>query len=429
MPKLGELLRRLELCTQLKHEYGSQGMAPVLRRARGNLGAALREVMALPIDARLAQREPNSLVGIRKLRPRGPRRLWKSFDTQAYRERVEGALFARMAGCTLGAIVEGWSIQDMKQWATEIGDPFPPTRYWSRARFPSLLRYGKSRCDAYTRAAMNGAPVDDDIAYTLLGLLIVEEFGPNFTMEDVGKAWLKYLPMACTAEKVALDNLKAGVPAGRTAEKDNPYVQWIGADIRSDPWGYLAPGWPEKAAEMAYRDAYVSHRRNGIYGEMFFAAAISAAFAVDDSVEAIQIGLTEIPRKCRLAQDVRWALRVGRQIRNYRDARAAVDERFRGMHLVHTNNNACLTIFGLMIGGKDVTRVLSETVAMGMDNDCTTATAGSLLGAIVGKKGVPRRWHAKFNDTVYSYLIGKPRFRISDLVARFTEQARAISAT
>jgi hypothetical protein len=49
-----------------------------------------------------------------------------------------------------------------------------------------------------------------------------------------------------TAEKVALDNLKKGMPAGKAAEKDNPFCEWIGADIRADPWGYLAPGWPER---------------------------------------------------------------------------------------------------------------------------------------------------------------------------------------
>ncbi len=83
---------------------------------------------------------------------------------------------------------------------------------------------------------------------------------------------------------------------------------------------------------MAHRDAYLSHRRNGIYGEMFFTAAQSAAFAVDDPVEALRIGLTEIPRGSVLASDVRWALAAGRDIHGYADARAAVDARFRGMH-------------------------------------------------------------------------------------------------
>ena len=272
----------------------------------------------------------------------------------------------------------------------------------------------------------NGVPVDDDIAYTLLGLLIVEDFGPDFTVEDVGRAWLKYLPYACTAERVALANLKKGVPARRAAEKDNPYCEWIGADIRSDPWGYMAPGWPEKAAEMAWRDAYLSHRRQGIYGEMFFSAAIAAAFAVEHPVEALEIGLTEIPRDCALARAVRWALKVAPQVKDYRKARQMVDMRFRGMHAVHTINNACLTIWGLTIGGTDMTKVISETVAMGLDNDCTTATAGSIVGAVVGKKSIPRRWYRNFNDTVHSYLIGRPRFRISDLVRRFGRQAERV---
>ena len=350
--------------------------------------------------------------------------MWTSFDPVAYREKLSGALLARMAGCTLGAIVEGWDVARMRNWAKTIGDTFPPVDYWSEVWTPRQKRYEASECRAYTRTGMDGVPVDDDIAYTLLGLLIAEDHGPDFTTDDVGRAWLKYLPYACTAEDVALKNLKRGVPARRAAERENPYVQWIGADIRSDPWAYLAPGLPELAADMAWRDAYLSHRRNGIYGEMYFAAAQAAAFAVDDPVEALRIGLTEIPRECLLARDVRWALAAGRDIRGYADARAAVDERFKGMHAVHTNNNACLTVFGLMIGGTDVTRVLSEVVAMGLDNDCTAATAGSIVGAIVGGKGVPKHWTRRFNDTVRSYLIARPTFKISDLLNRFARQAK-----
>ena len=93
---------------------------------------------------------------------------------------------------------------------------------------------------------------------------------------------------------------------------------------------------------------------------------------------------------------------------------------------MHTLNNACLTIWGLTIGGTDITKVMGETVAMGMDNDCTAATAGSIVGAIVGKKGIPGYWYKNFNNTVYSYLIGKRSFTISGLVKRFTRQAALV---
>lgn len=423
-----ELVKQINLYTQLKSEYGAKGVSPILADAEKTLRSALAELKKLPIDKELAKKEPNSLKQIQALRPKGPRRLWDGFDKAAYTNRLEGALIGRMAGCTLGAIVEFWPIPKMKALARENGDDFPPTDYWSRIPEPEGLRYQLSPRRSYTRDGLDGVPVDDDIAYTLLGLLIAEDHGVDFTVKDVGAAWLKYLPYACTAEKVALDNLRNGVSAKRAATTDNPYCEWIGADIRSDPWGYMAPGLPERAAEMAYQDAFISHRRQGVYGEMFFSAAIAAAFAVDDPVEALRIGLTEIPRDCALARHVRWALRVAPEITNYRVARDAVDEKFKGMSGVHTINNACLTVWGVTIGGTDYSKAIGETVAMGLDNDCTAATVGSIVGAVVGADGVPKRWSRGFNNTVHSYLIGKRKFAISALLKRFTKQARLTHA-
>lgn len=426
VPDFKQLTEELGLYAQLKSEYGSKGISKPLADANKALRSALIELQRLPVDPGLAKREPNALDAIQALRPMGPRRVWNAFDKHAYGDRLEGAFLGRMAGCTLGAPVEFWEIDRMKALAEEIGDAFPPVDYWSRVPEPKRKRYQMSEREAYTRSCMDGVPVDDDIIFTLLGLLIAEDHGPAFTVDDVGKAWVKYLPYACTAEAVALNRLKKGVSARLAGEKDNPYCEWIGADIRADPWGYMAPGWPERAAEMAYTDAYISHRRQGIYGEMFFAAAIAAAFAVDDPVEALRIGLSEIPKNCTLAKTSRWALRVSPDIRNYKQARAAVDKRFKGMHDVHTINNACLTIWGITIGGTDFTKVMGETVAMGLDNDCTAATAGSIVGAVIGKQGIPEHWYTNFNNKIHSYLIGKRYFSISGVLKRFEKQARRI---
>jgi len=103
-----------------------------------------------------------------------------------------------------------------------------------------------------------------------------------------------------------------------------------------------------------------------------------------------------------------------------------VDERFPGMSGVHTQNNMCLMIFGLLRGGRDVTRVLGETVAMGLDNDCTAASAGSIVGALVGASQVPEKWYKPFEGRVGSYLNGFPEFEIEDLVRRFLKQRLAL---
>jgi ADP-ribosylglycohydrolase len=424
MSGCGHFINMINEYAKLKHEYGAEGIAEIISETDAFLKAQLEKMTALPVCEKTAANEPDDLQEIKKLRTPAERRLWTAFDESKYADRLKGALYGRFAGCTLGAPVEFWSISDMEDWAKWIGDEFPNKHYWSKIKNPNSLRYGMSPCYNYTTEGMDGVPVDDDIAYTLLGLLTAEDCGLDFNTGDVGKCWLKYLPYACTAEDIALKNLKKGIPADKCGELDNPYVQWIGADIRSDPFGYLAPGLPEKAAEMAYYEAYVSHRRNGIYGEMFFSAAIAAAFALTDPFEAINKALCEIPKECLLYKDMMWALDIKGTVKDYRHARELVDDYFAGMSGVHTNNNAALTLFGLQLGGGDFTKTINNTVAMGLDNDCTGATVGSLFGACHGFGSIDKVWYEKFNNRIHSYLIDKPSFEIDDVLNRFTVLAR-----
>ena len=422
---IAELAELVSLWADLRKE---QGLDPetVLNRVRRELSRATRELEAKAPDAKTARLEPDDLKSIRAQRPAGPRRLWEALPPKGLREQILAAWVGRAAGCTLGVPVESWPIADMAALAELGGQAFPPTDYWAAYPQPKRVHYGTNVMGDYLRGRLKSVPVDDDLGYTLLGLLILEEYGPRFTTHDAGKAWVKYLPIACTAEDIALRNLKAGVSALKAGVRNNPYQEWIGADIRSDPWGYAAAGWPEKAAELAYRDAYLSHRKNGIYGAMFFAAAIAAAFAVGDPMEAVHIGLTEIPRSCRLAKDLRWALKRAPDLRDWQEAHDAVAKRFAGMHHVHTNNNACLTVFGLHLGQLDFTKTIGCTVAMGFDNDCTAATAGSILGAILGLEGIPEHWWKPFRNRTVTYLKGVGPMKNTDLAKRFEKQAKQV---
>jgi len=93
---------------------------------------------------------------------------------------------------------------------------------------------------------------------------------------------------------------------------------------------------------------------------------------------------------------------------------------------VHTNLNAALTIFGLSIGQKDVVKTLGETIAMGQDNDCTAATAGSIIGAIAGKSKIPAHLTRPFNNKMHSYLIKRPLFKLDNIFQRFGRLAQKV---
>ncbi len=345
-----------------------------------------------------------------------------TITTAKYREKLKAAVLCRFAGCTLGAPVEGWTNQMMREYADKIGFDFPPRDYWPSHPNPDEPRYNE-RFNDYTKPYLNHVPSDDDIGYTFLSLLCVEEHGRDFDLDAVAKHWLKYITIAYTAEDVAIKNLKKGIPAAKAAEIDNPYDDWIGADIRCDGYGYMNPCDPATAAKMAETDAMISHRKEGVYGSMYFAAAIAIGFGCDNVKEALTKALDYIPQGCEVAKAVKYAFETANKVKTPEDAIKIVDERYPDMSTVHTLNNAMLTVYSLLCFGDKLTDIISNCVAMAHDCDCTAATAASIAGACYGMQIIDSQWYEPFGDTVHSYFNGPEYYSISDLLNRFEAQA------
>ena len=417
MPYYGKLAHQFHVLHEwmdLKREQGAD-IKPLEKEIAEFIWQANAKVRRLKSPG--GQDEPDDLQAIRKARPDGPRVLPYDLTSDQLYDKMLGAWLGRSAGCMLGIPVEGKNRELVRQWAEKLKQPYPLTEYFKDYPGSSYTHYSEP-ADNFVKGKIDHVGPDDDLAYTVLGLLILEDYGIDFTPEDVGKAWLKYLPMACTAEKVALDNLKAGLQPPKTAIKHNPYCEWIGADIRSDPWGYCAPGLPEKAAEFAWRDARVSHLRNGIYGEMFFSAAIAAAFVEDDIRQVLNIALSEIPARSRMAKTVKQTMKWCHQDGDWSATHNRVINQYAGMSNVHTLNNAALTIMGLLYGEGDFEKTISLTVMGGLDTDCTGATAGSIAGTMIGAKKLPKKWINPFNDKLTTYIIGHEKHKISQLAKR-----------
>lgn len=430
--QLDDLTRYLRLCG----EFGctEEGEA-VFRRLQESLAQASREMQRLVCSAADPQ-EPDELDAIRALRPNGPRRLLRSLPAD-YAQRLRGAFYGRMAGCTLGAALEFEPVDAARRWAELTGGAYPPVDYWPEVRHPEDPHYIVGKKRDLTRGAMDAVPPDDDTVYTLLGLMALETYGLELRQEDLAALWQKHLPLGpddppgmrgCWwGERSMLRNLLQGMPLPAAGLEGNPNLQNIAAWTRADSYGYALPGQPEQAAALAYRDASMNHRRNGVYGAMFMAAAISAAFAVDDPLEAIRIGLTEIPENCLFAEGIRWALE--QHPADYQQAHDLTWARYRGMFNGSALTNALHVVMGLQIGQGDFTRTIGETVAMSGDNDCTGATAGSILGAVIGLEGIPEHWLRPFQGRMHVYLKDVPEYLpLEDVCARFERLARRLAA-
>jgi ADP-ribosylglycohydrolase len=377
------------------------------------------ELSSLPIEGDFPYVEPSDLSSILAVRPDGPRNMSVKLSREEYMDRVLGAWLGRCVGCVLGKPVEGWPrarIEDYLGLAGEEGldDYFPlveprPEGFRLHPSYPGAVR-----------ESIDGMPRDDDLDYTILGLHVLEEHGLDFTVGDVADEWLNHMPirLTYTAERATYRNLVNGLRPTEAAAYKNPYREWIGAQIRADIWGYVAPGMPEAAAGLAFRDASLSHVKNGIYGEMFMAAMVSAALVTGDVHEIIEVGVSEIPSESRLAEAVRDVVSWSGDCGDWRDAWDLVMGKYGGYHWVHTINNAAFVLLGLLYGGGELWRTVSISVMAGFDTDCNGATVGSIVGAVLGARALPERWVAPLDDRVRSALSGFAESSISDLAKR-----------
>ncbi|WP_052476055.1 ADP-ribosylglycohydrolase family protein [Cohnella kolymensis] len=282
-------------------------------------------------------------------------------DREKLFDRIHGAWLGRAAGCLLGKPVEGWNRKEIHRVLSSYA-AYPLRHYFTDRFAPVDLEPWKH--EQYSRCAIencSGMPRDDDTDYTILALKMVEMFGRGFTTEQVAQMWLTYLPplMTYTAERAAYINLCAGVRIPQTAFVNNPYREWIGAQIRADHYGYICPGDPAGAARMAYHDAALSHTSNGIYGAMFIAAMNASAFSQNEVESVIRTGMDHIPSSSRLYEAVDWVLKVKEEEPDWEKAGDRLLERFAGMHWVHTINNAAIVVLALLYGERDLEKTIT----------------------------------------------------------------------
>ncbi len=368
--------------------------------------------------------EPNDLESIFACRPANRPGFGKA-DPEKLKKQLLGAWIGRTCGCMLGKTVEGISKKDLET-VLKATDNYPMHRYIRSTDITEELQAQctfdfKHRCFA---DKLNGcAAVDDDTNYTVLGSVIIDRYGVDFTPANVASAWVNYQSKEayCTAERVAFLNFVKGFVPPASAEHKNPYREWIGAQIRADYFGYINPGNPELAADMAWRDASISHVKNGIYGEMFVAAMIAAAAVCTDMVEIIEAGLAQIPEKCRLTERIRGLLDLYAKGATTEEAFAHFAEHYTensGHTWCHTISNAMIVVISLLWGEGDYAKSICMSVQAGFDTDCNGATVGSILGMRDGDDAISAEWTEPICGRLKTSIFGVGTVELTEMAEK-----------
>ena len=365
--------------------------------------------------------EPNELDEIKALRK--PHEFNKTApDDETLRKKLLGAWTGRACGCLLGKPVECIRSNELIPLLKETGN-YPMHRYILSTDITNEVCshykfWLRNKCYADT---VDGMPVDDDTNYVVMAQKLIEEFDRDFESEDVASMWLKSQSVHSyfTAERTAYINFINCIMPPSSAMYKNVAREWIGAQIRGDYFGYINPGKPEEAAEMAYRDARISHTKNGIYGEMFASAMIACAAVTDNIEDIIYGGLAQIPQTSRLFEAVTGI------VNGYKNG-VTVEECFDFIHNAydehtdhgwcHVISNAMIVTAALLYGEGDFGKSICIAVGMAFDTDCNGATVGSILGMRNTIDGIDEYWKKPIKGKIHTSLFGSETVDIEKAV-------------
>ena len=337
--------------------------------------------------------------------------------------RLLGGWLGRAAGCLLGKPIERHPRSAIREMLESNGN-WPLHDYWTQEGMPQevLGKYPWKRRLGFEslRENIECMPEDDDLNYTMLNLHVLETHGYAFDSSDICTEWVTKMPafQVFTSDRVAYFNILSGLNPPETATFMNPFREWIGAQIRADLWGYVSPANPAQAAELAWRDARLSHTRNGIYGEMFFAALIANAFVESDIRRLVESALAHIPKESRLAQAINIVLGLPVGSMEWEKIVDEIYAHFGAYHWVHTINNAALAVAALLAGNGDFEQTICNAVMGGWDTDSNGATVGSVIGIMRGTNSLPGKWIDPLNGRLRSSVGGFDNAQFTDLAQR-----------
>ena len=408
-------------------------LAELERLSAGGSADALlawqEELWQRPSPPSFAYDEPNDWAAISAGFPDPTAPATFSLPPADLADRLHAAWLGRCVGCQLGKPIEGVQWPERLQRLLQHVDSWPLTDYVNGvgadvrpADSPDPEWVSRLQASPDTRGRFSAVSPDDDIHYALISMRVLEKHGLGFTAEQAMAAVIHHTPGACiwAAGRNLWRTGAFGFKPPYTAWFGNPCRQSLGAMIRCDPWGWVAPGNPPLAARLAYTDASASQTRNGIYSGIFFAVLLADVLASGDPGHAIDTATAYVPPRSRFAEMVRFVRHQCAAMADWQQVNAAIYAKYPAecRRFNHSLPNAALVLLGLLKGGGDFTRTLGITVAAAMDTDCTGATVGSILGCALGTAGIPTHWTQPLHDTIRTDLPGMRELRITTVAQR-----------
>ena len=327
----------------------------------------------------------------------GAAEAYRALPLKTYRDKMVGGWLGQMAGV-------GWGGPTEFRWQGKI-IPEEKLPKWK----PEMINQFHQ----------------DDIYVEMTFLRTLELYGWDVSIRQAGIDFANSRYPLWHANNAGRENLRAGIaPPDSGHPKFNRHADDIDYQIEADYAGLICPGLPQAAIELGEKFGRLMNYGDGLYGGQFISGMYAAAFFETNVEKVVRAGLACIPHGSQYAEAVRDVLRWHRQYpedwtrtwqeveRKYhhnpayrRFSCSGPDSDFD----IDAKINGAYVVIGLLYGGGDLERTIKIATRCGQDSDCNPSSAGGVVGTILGRSGIPKRFvsaldtNAVFSHTAYNF--------------------------
>lgn len=315
-----------------------------------------------------------------------------TISTQVLKDKIAGGWAGKMIGVTYGA----------------------PTEFHAR---------GKTFDDSiqWTPKDIIGSMWQDDIYVQLTFMMTMDKYGIDAPAEKFQEMFAKAGYMLWHANMQARKNYFDGIFAPASGNPEfNSHADDIDFQIEADYLGFMCPGMPVTASELADKIGHIMNYGDGVYGGIFLASLYTQAFFEKNIPVIIDEALKSIPDESDYARIITDVVELhGHYPGDWKAAWEELQAKWGSDHFcgagsdfnIDAKLNGAYIVMGLLYGNGDPAKTLEITTRCGQDSDCNPSSAMAVLGVISGfdklpqnmKDGVITMGDSLFVNTDYSF--------------------------
>ena len=315
-----------------------------------------------------------------------------TISTETLKDKIAGGWAGKMIGVTYGAPTEfkaqGKTFEDSIKWKP---------------------------------ADVRGSIWQDDIYVQLTFLMTMDQYGIDAPAKKFQELFAKAGYMLWHANVQARKNYYDSIFPPQSGHPDyNLHADDIDFQIEADYIGFMCPGMPATANQIADKIGHIMNYGDGVYGGEFVAALYSEAYFDSNISKIIDKALLSIPAESDYAKIVNDVILLHQHYpADWRVAWTELEAKWGKVQIcgagtsfnIDAKLNGAFIVMGLLYGDGDPAKTMEISTRCGQDSDCNPSNAMAVLGVIKGLSGLPVEYQnavkaigdSTFINTSYSF--------------------------